>query len=91
VPTIGSLAGGIPELVVNGSTGYLSPIGDTDSMAEGAVRLLTDDSLYANFREACLHRARTEFCNDRVTAQYEKIYYEVLGIDKEVPMPLCQV
>ncbi|MBB6735460.1 N-acetyl-alpha-D-glucosaminyl L-malate synthase BshA [Cohnella zeiphila] len=90
VPTIGSLAGGIPELVVNGSTGFLSPIGDTDSMAASAVRLLTDDALYANFREACLIRARTEFCNDRITAQYEKIYYDVLGIEQEVPVPLCE-
>lgn len=90
VPTIGSQAGGIPELVVDGKTGYLSPIGQTDEMAANAVRLLTDPKLYADFREACLVRARTEFCNDRITAQYEKIYYDVLGIEADIPEPVCE-
>jgi len=90
VPTIGSLAGGIPELVLHGKTGYLSPIGDTDDMAANAIRLLTNEALYAQFREACLQRARTKFCNDRITAQYENIYYNVLGAGKKVPLPLCE-
>jgi len=90
VPTIGSEAGGIPELVLHGETGYLAPIGNTDLMADYAVRLLTDEKLYADFREACLHRARTDFCNNRITAEYERIYYRVLGFDADVPVPLCE-
>ncbi|CAM3945463.1 N-acetyl-alpha-D-glucosaminyl L-malate synthase BshA [Cohnella lubricantis] len=90
VPTIGSQAGGIPELVVDGITGYLSPIGKTEEMAANAVRLLTDSKLYADFRESCLDRARTEFCNDRITAQYEQIYYDVLGINANIPEPVCK-
>ncbi|REK66163.1 MULTISPECIES: N-acetyl-alpha-D-glucosaminyl L-malate synthase BshA [Cohnella] len=89
VPTIGSIAGGIPELVVSGETGFLSPIGNTEEMAANALRLLTDDGLYASFREACLHRARTEFCNDKITAQYERIYYQVLGIPAKLELPVC--
>src|SRR6185312_11626204 len=38
VPTIGSIAGGIPELVTHNETGYLSPIGDTEDMAANAIR-----------------------------------------------------
>ncbi|KAA9006266.1 N-acetyl-alpha-D-glucosaminyl L-malate synthase BshA [Paenibacillus spiritus] len=79
VPTVGSEAGGIPELVQHGVTGYLAPIGDTEAMAEHAVRLLGDEELAARFREACLHRACSEFCNNRITNQYEDIYYRVLG------------
>lgn len=90
VPTIGSLAGGIPELVVNGKTGYLSPIGDTASMAANAVRLLQDERLYASFREAGLHRARTEFCDERITREYENIYYRVLGLPTREPVSICQ-
>lgn len=89
VPTIGSIAGGIPELVKSGETGFLSPIGDTDEMAANAVRLLSDEALYAQFREACLHRARTAFCNDLITAQYEQIYYNVLGIPARIAVPAC--
>ncbi|THF78402.1 N-acetyl-alpha-D-glucosaminyl L-malate synthase BshA [Cohnella fermenti] len=90
VPTIGSEAGGIPELVVHGKTGYLAPIGCTDRMADYAAELLTDERKYAEFRENCLHRARTEFCNDRITAEYERIYYRVLGIEADIPVPVCE-
>lgn len=72
VPTIGSLAGGIPELVLHGKTGFLSPIGDTQSMAENTIRLLTDDRLTADFREACLRRAHHDFCNDAIRHEYEQ-------------------
>ncbi|MFC5650779.1 N-acetyl-alpha-D-glucosaminyl L-malate synthase BshA [Paenibacillus solisilvae] len=89
VPTIGSFAGGIPELVTHGETGYLSPIGDTEEMAHNAINLLKNERLYQQFREACLHRARTQFCNDLITAEYERIYYRVLGIEADVPVPVC--
>ncbi|MFD0867812.1 D-inositol-3-phosphate glycosyltransferase [Chlamydia abortus] len=79
VPTVGSHAGGIPELVADGVTGYLAPIGDTEQMASAVVRLLQDEALFREFKEACLHRARTVFCNDLITYQYEQIYYRVLG------------
>lgn len=79
VPTVGSMAGGIPELVTDGETGFLSPIGDTDKMAADAVKLLSDPELYARIVEACLHRARHTFCNDRIMREYEDIYYRVLG------------
>ncbi|MDF2937091.1 MAG: bshA [Paenibacillaceae bacterium] len=79
VPTIGSLAGGIPELVKDGETGYLSPVGDTEKMARDAIRLLSDSDLYQRMVEACLSRARNAFCNNRITADYEDIYYRVLG------------
>jgi N-acetyl-alpha-D-glucosaminyl L-malate synthase BshA len=91
VPTIGSLAGGIPELVQHGVTGYLAPIGDTEQMAGYAIELLQDPIRYANFREAGLKRARTEFCDERITKQYEEIYYRVLGITAELPEPVCKV
>lgn len=87
VPTIGSQAGGIPELVTHGETGFLAPIGDTTAMADYAVQLLSDETYYANVSRACLDRARFNFCNDLITAQYEQIYYRVLGI----PMPEREV
>ncbi|WP_438432377.1 N-acetyl-alpha-D-glucosaminyl L-malate synthase BshA [Gorillibacterium sp. sgz500922] len=79
VPTVGSLAGGIPELVEDGVSGFLSPIGDTASMAENAIRLLTDQELYERVSAACLQRARHTFCNDRISMEYEDIYYQVLS------------
>ncbi len=89
VPTIGSNAGGIPELVTNGETGYLSDIGNVEEMADNALRLLTNQQLHEQFRQACLFRARNEFCNDSITRQYEQIYYRVLGMEVELPAMVC--
>ncbi|GAB6990272.1 N-acetyl-alpha-D-glucosaminyl L-malate synthase BshA [Paenibacillus pini] len=83
VPTVGSQAGGIPELVVHGETGFLTPIGDTSQMAEYAIRLLSDAELTERFREACLRRACKDFADGLITKKYEQIYYRVLG--REVP------
>ncbi|WP_314585443.1 N-acetyl-alpha-D-glucosaminyl L-malate synthase BshA [Paenibacillus terrigena] len=89
VPTIGSIAGGIPELVTHGETGYLAEIGQVDDMAEYALRLLTDPQLMDRFRQNCIDRARNVFCNDLITAEYEKIYYRVLG--QQIPESLIKV
>lgn len=78
VPTIGSNAGGIPELISHGETGYTCPVGDTESMARHAVELLRDPEKYKRFSEACIQRARTNFCNEMIAEQYERIYYRVL-------------
>jgi len=79
VPTVGSNTGGIPELISHGETGYLAPVGDTDLMADYAIHLLSDPHLYKKMSNACVHRARTKFCNFLITSQYEELYYRVLG------------
>ncbi|MGG1876971.1 MULTISPECIES: N-acetyl-alpha-D-glucosaminyl L-malate synthase BshA [Paenibacillus] len=89
VPTVGSEAGGIPELVAHGETGFLAPIGDTDAMAEYAIRILKDDGLRDNLRKACLERATTMFSNDRIRKEYEQIYYRVLGQEVGELNPVC--
>jgi N-acetyl-alpha-D-glucosaminyl L-malate synthase BshA len=91
VPTIGSVAGGIPELVQHGKTGFLSPIGNTNDMADNALKLLLNDSLYAEFKAACLQRAHCVFDDKLITAQYEEIYYRVLGMPLAKPVPVCNV
>ncbi|KPV55359.1 N-acetyl-alpha-D-glucosaminyl L-malate synthase [Paenibacillus sp. A3] len=79
VPTIASNAGGIPELITHGESGYLADIGDVEQMAAYAIALLRDESLYKKTVDACLYRARYTFCNDLITRQYEELYYRVLG------------
>lgn len=79
VPTVGSTAGGIPELVAHGETGFLAPIGDTRQMADYCIALLEQEDLAARVRQACLLRATQEFSSQLITAQYESIYYRVLN------------
>lgn len=89
VPTIGSLAGGIPELVTHGETGFLAPIGHTEQMAEYAVQLLSNEQMQQDMREACLNRASHVFCNDLITREYENIYYRVLNREMNIEKPIC--
>lgn len=79
IPTVGSMAGGIPELVSHGVTGFLAPIGDTRQMADYCISMLNNPKLMQVIKEACLTRARSEFSSERIMSQYESIYYRVLN------------
>ncbi|GGE11606.1 glycosyl transferase [Marinithermofilum abyssi] len=78
VPTVASNAGGLPEVVIHGKTGYLSEIGQVEEMAANAVRLLTDEKLYRRFSENGLQRAKDVFCGERIADQYERLYQRVI-------------
>ena len=77
VPVIASAAGGIPEVVQDGETGWLCPVGDVARMAERAIATLQDAPLYERMRRNAAARA-LEFSADRVVPRYEKLYEEVL-------------
>lgn len=79
VPVVSSNAGGLPELVVDGETGFLCPLGDVEAMTEATARLLTDDALQAQMAAASAARAADEFGLDRVIPRYEAHYERVLA------------
>lgn len=89
VPTVASNAGGLPELISHGKTGFLSNVGDTANMASQAIQLLTHDEQYKQFSSACLDRSRNVFCNDRIAGVYEDLYYRVLGREVQRLNVLC--
>src|SRR5690606_36016618 len=78
VPTVGSNAGGLPEVVEHGETGYLSEIGDVEAMADYAVRLLSNPELYRRFSEQGIQRARVQFSAEKIADQYEELYRQVI-------------
>ncbi|WP_067618599.1 N-acetyl-alpha-D-glucosaminyl L-malate synthase BshA [Alicyclobacillus acidiphilus] len=80
IPVIGSTAGGIPEVVVHGETGFLSEIGDTDSMAAHTLRLLEDKELYARIAKQARERAQKSFYIGDKVGEYEAIYRRVCGM-----------
>jgi N-acetyl-alpha-D-glucosaminyl L-malate synthase BshA len=79
VPVIASDVGGLPEVVAHGETGYLFPVGDVDSMAEAAIRILQDDELRARLGRAARKRSVEHFDQDRVVARYREIYDRVVA------------
>lgn len=81
VPVISSTAGGLPELNVDGVTGFLKEIGDVDGMAESAVYILEDENRLKTFKENSLARAK-EFDLSIILPVYESYYTEVIEKSK---------
>jgi N-acetyl-alpha-D-glucosaminyl L-malate synthase BshA len=77
VPVLASAVGGLPEVVVEGETGFLTPVGDVDGMIDRALRVLRDDALHARLRTAAARRA-LEFAAERIVPRYERVYEDVL-------------
>lgn len=82
VPVISSNAGGLPELNVDGVTGYLKDVGDIDGMAEKAIYILEDEARLKTFKENALERAK-EFDLAKILPVYENYYVEVIERCKE--------
>ncbi|MFA7273003.1 MAG: N-acetyl-alpha-D-glucosaminyl L-malate synthase BshA [Crocinitomicaceae bacterium] len=77
VPVISSNTGGIPEVNIQGKTGFLSDVGDVHDMAKNALKLLESKELMAEFKINALNRAK-DFSLERILPMYESIYREVL-------------
>jgi N-acetyl-alpha-D-glucosaminyl L-malate synthase BshA len=79
VPVIGSDAGGLPEVVKDGETGFLLPVGDVEGMAARAIEILRDQERHREMGRAGRRRAEELFSAERVVPQYERFYERVLG------------
>lgn len=78
VPVIASHAGGLPELVIEGETGFTAPVGDVDLMAQRSLEILSNDETWQQFSDRAVAHARTFAINEIVPA-YEAYYAQVLG------------
>jgi N-acetyl-alpha-D-glucosaminyl L-malate synthase BshA len=79
VPVIASKVGGIPEVITDGETGYLSEVGNVDKMAEDAARLLTDQKLRVEMGQRARESAISRYRTDVVIPQYIKFYEDVIS------------
>jgi N-acetyl-alpha-D-glucosaminyl L-malate synthase BshA len=79
VPVIASRVGGIPEVVTDGETGFLSNVGDVDKMADDAVRLLKDEKLRRAMGQRARESAISRYRTDVVIPQYIDFYEKVIA------------
>src|SRR5262245_53850263 len=79
VPVVGSDAGGLPEVVKDGETGYLRPVGDIEGMAAGVLEILRDDDKRKAMGRAGRERAGKLFPVDKIVTQYEQHYEKSLA------------
>jgi glycosyltransferase involved in cell wall biosynthesis len=76
-PVVATTAGGMPEVVVDGTTGLLVPPRDHEAMADGIVRLLTDGSARRAMGAAGQARVREHFSAERMVQETLEIYRRV--------------
>ena len=79
VPVISTNTGGLKDLNINGNSGYTSDIGDIDSMAKNAIKILSDDSLEKKYRNQAFENAK-KYDIKTVIPLYEKIYDQALNM-----------
>ncbi len=79
VPVISSNAGGLPEVNIDGVTGFLSDIGNYEEMAANALTLLQDDDKLIQFRKNALEQAKS-FDLNSILDQYVAVYEEMIQL-----------
>jgi N-acetyl-alpha-D-glucosaminyl L-malate synthase BshA len=79
VPVIATTIGGLPEVVAQGETGCLFPVGDVRGMAAAAIDLLKNEDLRRHLGLAGRRRAVELFSQTAVVARYREIYERVVA------------
>jgi L-malate glycosyltransferase len=77
VPVISSNTGGLPEVNIEGFSGFLSNVGDLDSMAENALKILKDETTLATFKKNALTVAE-RFDIKEILPLYEAVYQKAI-------------
>lgn len=77
VPVISTNSGGLPEVNIQGQTGFLSNVGDVEDMAQNAISLLNNEEKMKQFRKQAYERA-TLFDVEKILPLYENVYRQLL-------------
>jgi N-acetyl-alpha-D-glucosaminyl L-malate synthase BshA len=79
VPVISTNAGGLPEININGFSGYMSNVGDIEDMSKNAISILADNATHLQFKANALAQAK-RFGIESIVPQYEAMYERVISI-----------
>lgn len=77
VPVISSNSGGLPEVNIDGLTGYLSNVGDVESMSKNAISILSNNSKLLKFKQNALIEA-SKFDLQNIVPIYENLYFKAI-------------
>jgi L-malate glycosyltransferase len=78
VVPISTRAGGVPEVIEHGKSGYLADVGDVETMARYAIDLLSNNDLLREMGKQARAAAKERFCSTKIVKQYEDFYRRVL-------------
>lgn len=77
-PVVATSVGGVPEVIVEGKTGFMVPVRSPDKLAEKIVTLLQDDDLRNRFGENSLNHCKRHFLTPASVGRLAKLYQEIL-------------
>ncbi len=77
-PVISSNAGGIPEVNIQGETGFLTEIGNVEAMSNYTIKLLSDENLLATMKKNAKEQA-LKFDLKNILPLYEEMYANTLS------------
>jgi len=86
VPVVSTNAGGLPEINIQGKTGWLGNVGDVDTLSKMAISLLEDEKKLDEFKANALKQAE-KFDIENVVPKYEELYNRFLSKPKKVSKP----
>ncbi len=78
VPVVSTNAGGLPEIMIQGVTGFMGNVGDVDTMSRQAIEILQSDERLQEFKDNAAQQAYA-FDIKNIVPLYEKLYDEVLS------------
>ncbi len=82
VPVIASNVGGIPEVVADGESGYLAEVGDIETMAKYASKILSSDNLQRKMGQFGRHLAVEKFSTEKIIPMYLEYYDQMIEKSK---------
>ncbi len=85
VPVVASRLGGIPEIVIDGETGFLAEVGDVEGMAAKAIEILRNPTLARQMGQRARGLAEKKFRADFIMNQYERLYFDLLSKPSKRP------
>ena len=82
VPVVGTNAGGLPEVIRDGETGFLCGIGDVPGMSAASLAILSDRRRWTEMSKLASSDARERFAQDAIVSKYEALYRTSLPASK---------
>jgi sugar transferase (PEP-CTERM/EpsH1 system associated) len=79
LPVVATRVGGNPELVEDGVTGLLVPVGDVTALANALQTLIDDPAQCEQMAHAAVRRVQRDFDWERTVASYLQVYDDLLG------------
>ena len=78
VPVIATNVGGLREIVSHGVDGYLAEVGDTEAIAQYALKILTDSRRQEEFGRSARQKVLEKYGPEKILSKYEELYEETL-------------